>query len=957
MCVMRLQTPLFLAVALAMPMAASAAPPDPASFLFGSYSSPANYENHRGEFADRDGDGDPDYVSGSYWGYISYVNTATDYTHNGNGGWGGQYNNETQWADFNGEGPPELLWRAVGGLHVASWSGAAVSTAGVTYTDYPETGDFNGDGFADIFTLSNGQNAEVWLAQALGPGEPVTFTQGWVDASTTSITARPHAKDYDGDGDLDIVVGSNNGPMSVFQNDGAGNFFRIWQTTDNHDVRWVRFGDIDGDGALDIVGQDWTASAPHYMAWWKNNGDDTWTLIGDIPTTATNTGFDVGDWDGDGDDELAFSPGTTTPTVVWDWDGSGWVVAWQGDAFAGNKETYNVRFHDYEGDGVQELFEVNRWGIRIYGWDDDDDFVPNYLDVCPGGDDVVDTDSDTVPDDCDVCPGTDDRPDVDYDGVPNCLDECPEWDDSVDSDGDGVPDGCDVCDGDDSIGDDDGDRVCNDADICPGSHDLLDLDGDGIPNGCDFCPGDDSIDADGDGIGDECDVCFGDDLFGDTDVDLVCDDLDMCVGDDSSGDSDLDFICDDRDTCDGDDLIGDSDGDGVCDDNDVCLGDDASLDSDGDLVCDNLDQCAGDDASGDVDGDGVCEDVDVCLGDDLTGDLDGDGICDPLDVCAGDNSSGDLDGDGVCEDIDVCTGDDATGDTDADSVCDDRDLCDGDDGLGDADGDGTCDGAVTDICIGDDATGDTDGDGICDSDEVMVVRGDGAYVTAQGEALVIADVDGVLANDSGVNTITVDTEAAQGVIELADNGGFTYTPAAGFSGGDAFAYEASNGITTDVAWVLLEVTADAEAPVAVPDVHIWEDSDTVYEVAADLGVLLNDHEPADLPLSAVLDEDAAFGELTLNDDGSFSYMASFEFDGEDSFTYIASSDNGDSLPATVLLMGPTRVPEDTALDPVNPNELPPGFDDDQGCLCNGGAPPHGGALVLLGLLLSVRRRS
>jgi hypothetical protein len=67
------------------------------------------------------------------------------------------------------------------------------------------------------------------------------------------------------------------------------------------------------------------------------------------------------------------------------------------------------------------------------------------------------------------------------------------------------------------------------------------------------------------------------------------------------------------------------------------------------------------------------------------------------------------------------------------------------------------------------------------------------------------------------------------------------------------------------------------------------------------GVLGNDH--TDLPggvLTAILVEDADQGMLTLNPDGSFTYLPDIDFNGTDTFTYIAS-DGVDSNVATVTI--------------------------------------------------------
>jgi len=93
--------------------------------------------------------------------------------------------------------------------------------------------------------------------------------------------------------------------------------------------------------------------------------------------------------------------------------------------------------------------------------------------------------------------------DDDGDGVCNDVDICPGGDDNVDSDSDGIPDFCDDCPNDPD-NDAEGDGVCGDVDICPGGDDNVDSDSDGIPDFCDTCPNDPLNDVDGDGIGDVC---------------------------------------------------------------------------------------------------------------------------------------------------------------------------------------------------------------------------------------------------------------------------------------------------------------------------------------------------------------------------------------------------------------------------------------------------------------------
>ena len=95
-----------------------------------------------------------------------------------------------------------------------------------------------------------------------------------------------------------------------------------------------------------------------------------------------------------------------------------------------------------------------------------------------------------------------------------------------------------------------------------------------------------------------------------------------------------------------------------------------------------------------------------------------------------------------------------------------------------------------------------------------------AYTTAQGVPLTVT-APGVLANDSDPDgdalTADMPSTPANGTLLLSNNGGFTYTPNAGFSGTDTFTYMAHDphgGM--DTATVTINVTPAATTTTSTP---------------------------------------------------------------------------------------------------------------------------------------------
>ena len=107
----------------------------------------------------------------------------------------------------------------------------------------------------------------------------------------------------------------------------------------------------------------------------------------------------------------------------------------------------------------------------------------------------------------------------------------------------------------------------------------------------------------------------------------------------------------------------------------------------------------------------------------------------------------------------------------------------------------------------------------------------------------------------------------------------------------------------------------SEAPAADDDAYTTPE-DTPLTVIAP-GVLANDTDAEDDPLTAAKLTDPAHGTVTLQADGSFVYTPAAEYSGTDSFTYKANDGHGDSAPATVTFtVSPTNDPPTNTVLPT-----------------------------------------
>ncbi len=187
--------------------------------------------------------------------------------------------------------------------------------AGVKYGSVA-WGDYDTDGDLDILLtgLDNTANRISKVYRNDGGG---TFTD--INAALTGVQNGTAVwGDYNSDGKLDILLTGKSGPLQinsttkVYRNDGNGAFTDINAALDPVILSSAAWGDFDNDGDLDIVlagnNQQYTPIAKVY----RNDGSGTFTDLQGGFSAAQDGSVAWGDLEGDGDLDL-LKTGTFAP--------------------------------------------------------------------------------------------------------------------------------------------------------------------------------------------------------------------------------------------------------------------------------------------------------------------------------------------------------------------------------------------------------------------------------------------------------------------------------------------------------------------------------------------------------------------------------------------------------------------------------------------------------------------
>jgi hypothetical protein len=201
--------------------------------------------------------------------------------------------------------------------------------------------DFNGDDLPDVAATSF-EFDRVTVAMNDGRGGFLAPTEYYLRESAPRGIA---AADFDGDGDVDLVVCAING-FYLMRNDGSGDFSDYSKQSTQIPVLRVAAADFDGDGDVDIA----TTSDTCSLTIWKNDGSGK---FGGAKSTGINCTYDVaeGDVDLDGDTDLVVTGGHANIMIN---NGSGVFSKTQSKGISGHSVRL-AEIADLNGDAFPEI--------------------------------------------------------------------------------------------------------------------------------------------------------------------------------------------------------------------------------------------------------------------------------------------------------------------------------------------------------------------------------------------------------------------------------------------------------------------------------------------------------------------------------------------------------------------------------------------------------------------------
>ncbi len=276
---------------------------------------------------------------------------------------------QLQAADFNHDAMLDLLGEHWGlSFALGRGDGTFQPTSVVDDTNLELTqfgyGDFNGDGNLDVISFSYldaYQGGPTHMNVFFGDGKG-DFARGPGLYSSLLDFYYVTVADFDQDGKLDIVTRSDGGFLSTYLGNGDGTFHRVahYGNPSAASALGVLSGDFNNDGKLDVVLMQAVENNQDDLAFWflAGNGDGTFKTAKRITAQkgtffcGFQVPFQLSDFNGDGNVDLAFCTDTQVGVMLGNGDGT-----FQQPNFcnAGDNRDFSFAIGDINSDGNPDI--------------------------------------------------------------------------------------------------------------------------------------------------------------------------------------------------------------------------------------------------------------------------------------------------------------------------------------------------------------------------------------------------------------------------------------------------------------------------------------------------------------------------------------------------------------------------------------------------------------------------